>query len=86
MGERQMKYRYVQQITATSRHSIDIGKNSFLGRKPSVTREAPSPIFQRKPQLVAINSLDRVAFYQLKSVLEGVVARGTARSIAALSP
>jgi penicillin-binding protein 1A len=43
-------------------------------------------IFQRKPQLVAINSLDRVAFYQLKSMLQGVLARGTARSIAPLSP
>jgi hypothetical protein len=36
-----MKDRYVRQITATSRHSIEIGKNSFLGRKPSFTREAP---------------------------------------------
>jgi hypothetical protein len=46
-------------------------------------------IFQRKPEkpeLVAINSVNRVAFYQLKSMLQGVVARGTARSIAALSP
>ena len=43
-------------------------------------------VFQYKPNLVAINSVDRAAFYQLKSMLQGVVARGTARSIAALSP
>src|SRR5262249_25073040 len=43
-------------------------------------------IFWREPKLVAINSVDRAAFYQLKSLLQGVVARGTARSIAALSP
>jgi penicillin-binding protein 1A len=43
-------------------------------------------IFQREPKLVAINSVDRAAFYQLKSMLQGVVARGTARSIAALAP
>jgi membrane carboxypeptidase/penicillin-binding protein len=43
-------------------------------------------VFRRDPRLVAINSVDRAAFYQLKSMLQGVVARGTARSIAALSP
>jgi membrane carboxypeptidase/penicillin-binding protein len=43
-------------------------------------------IFWREPKLVAINSVDRAAFYQLKSLLQGVVTRGTARSIAALSP
>jgi membrane peptidoglycan carboxypeptidase len=43
-------------------------------------------IFRREPELVAINSVDRAAFYQLKSLLQGVLARGTARSIAALSP
>jgi penicillin-binding protein 1A len=51
----------------------------------SIERDGQN-IFQRKPELVAINSVDRAAFYQLKSMLQGVVARGTARSIAALSP
>jgi penicillin-binding protein 1A len=51
----------------------------------SIERDGQN-IGQRKPELVAINSADRTAFYQLKSMLEGVVARGTARSIAALSP
>jgi penicillin-binding protein 1A len=51
----------------------------------SIERDGQN-IFQRKPELVAINSVDRTAFYQLKSMLQGVVARGTARSIAALSP
>jgi penicillin-binding protein 1A len=51
----------------------------------SIQRDGQN-IFQRKPELVAINSVDRAAFYQLKSMLQGVVARGTARSIAALSP
>jgi membrane peptidoglycan carboxypeptidase len=35
---------------------------------------------------VTIRSADRVAFYQLKTMLQGVLQRGTARSIAALSP
>jgi membrane carboxypeptidase/penicillin-binding protein len=35
---------------------------------------------------VVIGSVDRVAFYQLKTMLQGVLARGTARSIAGLSP
>ena len=35
---------------------------------------------------VAIGSADRVAFYQLKTMLQGVLSRGTARSIAGLSP
>src|SRR5262245_17725983 len=35
---------------------------------------------------VTIKSVDRVAFYQLKTMLQGVLARGTARAIASLSP
>jgi penicillin-binding protein 1A len=34
----------------------------------------------------AIASADRVSFYQLKTMLQGVVARGTAHSIASLAP
>ena len=33
-----------------------------------------------------IASVDRVAFYQLKTMLQGVVARGTAHAIAGLAP
>ncbi len=33
-----------------------------------------------------IGSADRTSFYQLKTMLQGVVARGTARAIASLSP
>ena len=33
-----------------------------------------------------VNSVDRVAFYQLKTMMQGVVARGTARAISNLSP
>jgi penicillin-binding protein 1A len=35
---------------------------------------------------VMIGSVDRAAFYQLKTMLQGVVARGTARAISGLSP
>ncbi len=35
---------------------------------------------------VTITSVDRAAFYQLKTMLQGVLARGTARAIAGLSP
>jgi membrane carboxypeptidase/penicillin-binding protein len=51
----------------------------------SIERDGKN-VFQREPTLSAINSVDRAAFYQLKSMLQGVVARGTARSIATLSP
>jgi membrane carboxypeptidase/penicillin-binding protein len=51
----------------------------------SIERDG-QPVFRREAKLVAINSVDRAAFYQLKSLLQGVLARGTARSIAALSP
>jgi penicillin-binding protein 1A len=43
-------------------------------------------VFRHRPSSAAINSVDRAAFYQLKTMLQGVVARGTARSIASLSP
>src|SRR5208337_3308404 len=35
---------------------------------------------------VMIGSVDRAAFYQLKTMMQGVLARGTARSIANLAP
>src|ERR1700719_2340854 len=43
-------------------------------------------VFLHKQTFVAINSVDRAAFYQLKTMMQGVLARGTARSIAAFSP
>ena len=51
----------------------------------SIERDGQN-VFQREPKLIAIDSVDHAAFYQLKSLLQGVLARGTARSIAALSP
>jgi len=39
-----------------------------------------------KTPLPFIGAADRTSFYQLKTMLQGVVARGTARAIAALSP
>jgi penicillin-binding protein 1A len=43
-------------------------------------------VFRHRPSSATINSVDRAAFYQLKTMLQGVLARGTARSIASLSP
>jgi membrane carboxypeptidase/penicillin-binding protein len=44
----------------------------------SYEREAPPP--------VSPNAADRAAFYQLKTMLQGVVRRGTARAMAPLAP
>src|SRR5690606_19561932 len=44
-------------------------------------------IYRHKPDdAVTIDSVDPAAFYQLKSIMQGVLSRGTARSIAALAP
>jgi penicillin-binding protein 1A len=43
-------------------------------------------IYQSKPQQKFLASADRAAVFQLRSILQGVVARGTARSRAALAP
>jgi membrane carboxypeptidase/penicillin-binding protein len=43
-------------------------------------------IYRHKSAPVAIGSVDHAAFYQLKSMMQGVLARGTARSIAHLAP
>jgi penicillin-binding protein 1A len=46
-----------------------------------------SIIYRRDPRsAVTIKSVDRAAFYQLKTLLQGVLARGTARAIGGLSP
>jgi penicillin-binding protein 1A len=51
----------------------------------SIERDG-NPIYGHKSASVAIASVDRAAFYQLKSMMQGVLARGTARSIANLAP
>jgi penicillin-binding protein 1A len=43
-------------------------------------------IYRQDEAPSAINSVDRAAFYQLKTMLQGVLARGTARAIAGLAP
>jgi penicillin-binding protein 1A len=44
-------------------------------------------IYRHDPKsAVTVASVDRVAFYQLKSILQGVLARGTARSLAGIAP
>jgi penicillin-binding protein 1A len=51
----------------------------------SIDRDG-EPIYRHQPAAVAITSVDNAAFYQLKSMMQGVLARGTARSIADLAP
>src|SRR6516164_1598426 len=43
-------------------------------------------LYRHEDAPVAINSVDHAAFYQLKSMMQGVLARGTAHSIAGLAP
>ncbi len=44
-------------------------------------------VYRHDPKsVVTIGSADRVAFYQLKTMMQGVLSRGTARSIASLAP
>ena len=44
-------------------------------------------VYRHDPKsAAAIGSVDRASFYQLKSMLQGVLARGTARTIAGISP
>src|SRR5207245_3817890 len=51
----------------------------------SIERDGQN-IFRHQATPVMIGSVDRAAFYQLKTMLQGVLARGTARSISVLSP
>jgi penicillin-binding protein 1A len=52
----------------------------------SIERDG-SIIYRHDPKsAVMIKSVDRAAFYQLKTLLQGVLARGTARAIGGLSP
>jgi penicillin-binding protein 1A len=43
-------------------------------------------VYRHQPAPIAIESVDHAAFYQLKSMMQGVLARGTARSIANFAP
>jgi penicillin-binding protein 1A len=42
-------------------------------------------VYTHKPEFKWLASGDRPAFFQLRTMLQGVVARGTARAIAPLS-
>ena len=48
--------------------------------------EQDGRVVRRAPSLAWIGSGDRVAFYQLRTILQGVLERGTAQSIRHLSP
>jgi penicillin-binding protein 1A len=43
-------------------------------------------VYRASPSLTQIGSADRVSFYQLKTMLQGVIERGTARGIARMAP
>jgi penicillin-binding protein 1A len=51
----------------------------------SIERDG-NPLYRHQPATVAVTSVDHAAFYQLKTMLQGVLARGTARSLAGLAP
>jgi membrane carboxypeptidase/penicillin-binding protein len=49
--------------------------------------EGGRAVYQRKPMSpIALGSADKAAFFQLKTILQGVLERGTARSIRQLAP
>jgi penicillin-binding protein 1A len=52
----------------------------------SIERDGQTIYRHDEAASVTINSVDRAAFYQLKTMLQGVLARGTARAIAGLAP
>jgi penicillin-binding protein 1A len=52
----------------------------------SIERDGETIYRYQQTSPATIKSVDRAAFYQLKTMLQGVLARGTARSIAGLSP
>jgi membrane carboxypeptidase/penicillin-binding protein len=52
----------------------------------SIERDGQTIYGHDEAPSVTINSVDRVAFYQLKTMLQGVLARGTASAIASLAP
>ena len=64
--------------------------NEGLRPAPYVDRldraQRPDHLSPSSKRRSPIGSVDRAAFYQLKTMMQGVLARGTARSIAGLSP
>src|SRR5262249_54434250 len=52
----------------------------------SIERNGQTIYRHEKASAGTINSVDHAAFYQLKTMLQGVLARGTAHAIAGLSP
>jgi penicillin-binding protein 1A len=52
----------------------------------SILHDGQAIYRREKSSSATIASVDRAAFYQLKSMLQGVLARGTARSMARLAP
>jgi penicillin-binding protein 1A len=65
---------------------------STEGRRPapyvidSIERDGQTVYRHDSNDAVTIKSIERAAFYQLKSMMQGVLARGTARSIAGFAP
>ena len=51
----------------------------------SIERDGEA-LYRHQPAANRIDSVDSAAFYQLKSMMQGVLARGTARSISHLAP
>ena len=51
-----------------------------------IERDGDTIYRHQQTSQVTIRSVDRAAFYQLKTMLQGVLARGTARAISGLSP
>jgi membrane carboxypeptidase/penicillin-binding protein len=62
-----------RRAAEAARHRVDRGRRAHVFQYPN----APLPF---------IGAADRTSFYQLKTMLQGVVARGTARAIDGLSP
>jgi membrane carboxypeptidase/penicillin-binding protein len=64
--------------------------NEGLSPEPHVIEKISDPVEQRfdygQPQPTRIQSADAAAFYQLKSILQGVVLRGTAARLSAWAP
>jgi penicillin-binding protein 1A len=52
----------------------------------SIERDGQTIYRHDKAPSATINSVDHAAFYQLKTMLQGVLARGTARAISGLAP
>ena len=87
----------IRSCSARSRCGRSISRPSMRrsptrALRPSRTSSTPSSItaassiVTMRSRRSRIGSVDRAAFYQLKSMLQGVLARGTARSIAGLAP